>query len=240
MKPLRHRRAHQPSLHHLAGVNGTWEDNSDGTCTDCTYSVSITNTGPNVFFLAIFYQTDSTCPAALGTELMNVDVGSNGSMLNDAPGFTNIQLCTRASNPVVADCGQQALWSAPYNVTVSQTSISGEYQGQYWTWDTDANGDITNCRIDHNYSQPFTLTPVFSAANQTSSTASSSAATSEQNTQPISSSQSSSRSTTNSSSTSTSTHTKGSGLPGLEIIILAAAVLVVLAGVSWVFLSRRR
>jgi hypothetical protein len=223
-------------------INGTiWQDESGDTCADCTYSVHFESSGSNVFFLAMFYLTDPSCPSAVGTEFVNVDVGSDGSMLNDAPGHTTMQLCTRASNPVVADCGQDALWSTTYSLTVTQNSISGVYQGQYWTWDTAADGSISNCKIDHNYSQPFTLTPVFSTASQSSS-ATSTAATSQQNTGPTNSppSQTSSRSSTNSSSTSTSTHTSASGSPGLEIVIVVAVVLVLVAGVSWVFLRTKR
>jgi len=229
----------------LAGVNDTiWEDSSGGTCADCTYQVFLApGTGPNTYFLAIWYLTDPSCPPAAQTELVNLDIGGNGTMLNDNPGFTHMELCTRASNPIVQDCGQDQIWYVDqFTLTVTQSSISGEYQGQYWTWDTDANGAITNCTIDHNYSQAFSLTPVFSTASQTSSTASSSAATSQQSSGPTNSASShtSSRSSTNSSSTSTSTHTGASGYLGVEIIAAGVVVLLVAAAVSWVFLKRRR
>jgi hypothetical protein len=233
----------QPLPSSLAGVNDTiWEDNSDGTCSGCTYQVFLMPaTGPNTYFLAIWYLTDSTCPPAAQTELVNLDIGANGTMLNDNPGFTHMELCTRASNPIVQDCGQDQIWYVDqFTLTVTQSSISGDYQGQYWTWDTDANGVISNCRIDHNYTQDFSLTPVFSTANQTSSTASSSAATSQQNAGPSNSppSHTSSRSSTNSSSTSTSTHTGASGYLGVEIIAAAAVVLLVAVAASWAFLRR--
>jgi hypothetical protein len=237
----------QPLPSSLAGVNGTtWEDNSDGTCSGCTYQVFLTPAQgpPNTYFLAIWYLTDPACPPAAQTELVNLDIGGNGTMLNDNPGYTHMELCTRASNTIVQDCGQDQIWYVDnFTLTVTQSSISGEYQSQYWTWDTDANGAITNCRIDYNYTQAFSLTPVFSTATQTSSTASSSAATPQQSNGPANSppSHTSSRSSTNSSSTSTSTHAGASGYLGVEIIAAAVvAVLVVLAGVSWVFLLRRR
>ncbi|MDA4123274.1 MAG: hypothetical protein OK456_08865, partial [Thaumarchaeota archaeon] len=96
----------------LAGVNGTiWEDSSSGTCADCTYQVFLSpGTTPNTYFLAIWYLTDTSCPPAAQTELVNLDIGANGTMLNDAPGFTHMELCTRASNPIVQDCGQDQIW----------------------------------------------------------------------------------------------------------------------------------
>jgi len=98
----------------LAGVNGTtWEDSSGGTCADCTYSVYLSAGGvstPNSYFLAIWYLSDPACAPAVGQELVHLDIGGNGTTLNDNPGSNFIELCTRASNPIVQDCGQSQLW----------------------------------------------------------------------------------------------------------------------------------
>ncbi len=230
----------------LAGVNDTiWEDSSGGTCADCTYQVFLSpGTAPNTYFLAIWYLTDSSCPPAAQTELVNLDIGANGTMLNDNPGFTHMELCTRASNPIVQDCGQDQIWYVDnFTLTVTQSSISGEYRSQYWTWDTASNGAISNCSIENDFTQSFTLTPVFSSTSLSSSTTT----TSQQNNAPANSSPvqtsrsstASSSSSSLSSSTSTSTHSGGSG--HLEVYILAAAsvLVVVAAAVSWVVLRKR-
>jgi hypothetical protein len=236
--------ASTPLPSNLAGINGTtWEDSSGGTCADCTYTVFLSPGGvstPNSYFLAIWYLTDSSCPPAVGQEFVNLDIGANGTMLNDNPGYTNMQLCTRASNPIVQDCGQSQLWYVNnFTLTVTQSSISGGYQSQYWTWDTASNGAITNCSIEYNFTQPFTLTPVFSTTSL-SSNATTSQQSSATPSPPLV--QTSGSSTTSSSSTTTSTttskHSGGSGYLIVEILA-AASVLVVLAAGSWVFLRRR-
>ncbi len=210
----------------LTGINNTvWEDSSGGTCADCTYTVFLSpGSAPNTYFLAIWYLTDPSCPPAAQTELVNLDIGANGTMLNDNPGYTHMELCTRASNPIVQNCGQDQIWYVDnFTLTVTQSTISGDYQSQYWTWDTDSNGNISNCSIEYNYTQSFSLTPVFSSTSS-SSIAPSSSATS-QNTgstspPPVQTS-SSSKTTSSSSSTTTSTNSGGSG--HLEVYILAAA-----------------
>jgi hypothetical protein len=228
----------------LAGINGTvWEDSSGGTCADCTYSVFLEPTSkPSIYFLAIWYLTDSSCPPAVRTELVNLDVGANGTMVNDLPAYTNMELCTRATNPVVQDCGQNQIWFVNnFTLTVTQTSISGEYQSQYWTWDTAADGAITNCSIEYNYEQSFSLTPVFSSTSVSSTSTSTS--TSQQNAGnsnlPIVQTSSSSTTTSSSTSTVTSSHSGGSGRLGVYILTAAAAVLLVAGAVSWVALRKR-
>ena len=229
----------------LAGVNGTsWEDNSGGTCAECTYSVFLQpGTGaPNTYFLAIWYQTDPACPPAVGTELVNLDIGGNGTMLNDNPGYTHMELCTRASNPIVQNCGQDQIWYVDdFTLTVTQNSISGQYQSQYWTWETASDGAITNCAIESTYEQSFTLTPVFSSTSSSSSPPT----TSQQNTatgnppQVQTSGSSKTSSSSSSSSTTTLTHSDGSGYLVVEILAAASVVLVVAAASFWVVLRKR-
>jgi hypothetical protein len=232
----------------LAGVNGTtWEDSSGGTCADCTYSVYLTPGGvstPNSYFLAIWYLTDPSCPPAVEQELVHLDIGSNGTTLNDNPGGNFMELCTRASNTIVQDCGQDQLWYVNnFTLTVTQTSISGQYQSQYWTWDTASDGAITNCRIENNFTQPFTLTPVFSSTSLSSTTTT----TSQQNNAPSnpppvqasSSSTSRSSSSSSSSSTTTSTHSGGSGYLGVEILAAGSVLVVLAAAAFWVVLRKR-
>jgi hypothetical protein len=240
--------ASTPLPSNLAGVNGTtWEDSSGGTCAECTYSVYLTGGGvstPNSYFLAIWYLTDPACPPAVGQELVHLDIGANGTTLNDNAGGDFIELCTRASNPIVQDCGQDQLWYVNnFTLTVTQTSISGWYQSQYWTWDTASNGAISNCSIEYNFTQPFTLTPVFSSTSLSSSSASSSASTSQQNAgntnTPAGQTSSSSTTGSSSSSTTTSTHSGGSGRLEVEILVAAPILFVLLVG-SWFFLRKRQ
>ncbi len=240
--------ASTPLPSNLAGINGTtWEDSSGGTCAECTYSVYLTAGGastPNSYFLAIWYLTDPACPPAVEQELVHLDIGANGTTLNDNSGGNSIELCTRASNTIVQDCGQDQLWYVNnFTLTVTQTSISGWYQSQYWTWDTASNGAITNCSIEYYFSQPFTLTPVFSSTSLSSSSASSSAATSQQNAgntnTPAAQTSSSSTTGSSSSSTTTSTHSGGSGRLEVEILVAAPILFVLLVG-SWFFLRKRK
>jgi hypothetical protein len=239
--------ASTPLPSNLAGVNGTtWEDSSGGTCADCTYSVYLTAGGvstSNSYFLAIWYLTDPACPPAVEQELVHLDIGSNGTTLNDNPGGNFMELCTRASNPIVQDCGQDQIWYVNnFTLTVTQSSISGWYQSQYWTWDTASDGAITNCSIEYNFTQPFTLTPVFSSTSLSSSAASSSATTSQQNAgntnTPSAQTSSSSTAGSSSSSTTTSTHSGGSGRLEVEILVVASALVGLAAG-SWFFLRKR-
>jgi hypothetical protein len=238
--------ASTPLPPNLAGVNGTtWEDSSGGTCAECTYSVFLTPGGvstPNSYFLAIWYLTDPACPPAVEQELVHLDIGSNGTSLNDNPGGNFMELCTRASNPIVESCGQDQIWYVNnFTLTVTQTSISGEYQSQYWTWDTASDGAITNCSIEYNFTQPFTLTPVFSSTSVSSNTTSASQQnTSTANPPPVQTSGSSTTSSSSySSSTTTSTHSGGSGHLYVEILAVASALVVVAAAASWVVLRKR-
>jgi hypothetical protein len=234
----------QPPPSSLAGINNTiWEDSSSGTCADCTYTVFLEPSlgSPNTYFLAIWYLTDPSCPPAVQTELLNLDISANGTMLNDNPGYTHMELCTRASNPIVQDCGQDQIWYVDnFTLTVTQTSISGEYQSQYWTWDTASNGAISNCSIEYNYAQPFALTPVFSSTSVSSSTTTSQQNNATANPPPVQTSGSSTTrsSALSSSSTTTTTHSGGSGYLGIEIL-LAVSVLVVVGAGSWAVLRRR-
>jgi hypothetical protein len=217
-------------------LTGVWQDDSGNT-----FSVQ---EGPGsgafsgLYLLSATYLTDANCPSIVGAQLFETVMYSNGS--TTAP--FNIDLCTSASNPIVANCGQEALWTTTFNATVTQNSITGQYLSQYWTWDTAANGAISNCKIEYNFSQDFSLTPVFSTASQSSSTTSqsSSAATPQQNAGNSNSAQgkTSSRSATNSSSTSTSTNSGASG-PGGLLIVAAAAIVLVVGAVSFVVLRRK-
>jgi hypothetical protein len=229
----------------LAGINGTtWEDDSGGTCAECTYTVYLTPggvSGPNSYFLAIWYLTDPACPPAVGQELVHLYIGANGTSLNN-PQSDYIELCTRATNPIVQDCGQDQLWYVNnFTLTVTQTSISGQYQGQYWTWDTASDGSITNCSIEYYYYQSFTLTPVFSSTSLSSNaTTTPQQNTATGNTSPVQTS-GSSRTTSSSSSSSTtaSAHSGGSGYLVVEILAAAAVLLVVGVATYWVVLRKR-
>jgi hypothetical protein len=229
----------------LAGINGTiWEDDSGGTCAECSYTVYLTPGGvstPNSYFLAIWYLTDPTCPPAVGQELVHLDIGSNGTSLNN-PGSDFIELCTRATNPIVQDCGQDQLWYVNnFTLTVTQTSISGQYQSQYWTWDTASDGSISNCSIEYNFYQSFTLTPVFSSANSSSgATTTPQQNTSAGNTSPVQTSGGSkTTSSSSSSSTTTSAHPGGSGYLWVEILAAASVLIVVTVATYWVVLRKR-
>ncbi|MGA2664248.1 MAG: hypothetical protein ABSF83_04825 [Nitrososphaerales archaeon] len=127
-----------------------------------------------------------------------------------------------------------------FTLTVTQTSISGEYQSQYWTWNTASDGAITDCSIENNYEQSFTLTPVFSSTSLSSgaTTAQQSSATTNPGAVQTSGSSRTSSSSSPSSST-TSTHSGGSGYLGVEILAPALLVLVVAVAAFWAVLKKR-
>ncbi len=236
-----------------AGLNandcGVWQDGNGNT-----FHVEQFR-GNGYFELTATYVTDPACPPALSTPyFFDSDFLSNGSSWNHPSLTSTIYTCTRATNPIVENCSQPAIWSTTFNATVhanaatGQISIMGQYMNQDWTWDV-SNGTITNCRLDGMSPADFTLTPVTPAGSSTSSTAgtpipSSTASqgqgsgngnTGNGNTSPGQTSSRSSSTTSN----STSTHS-GSGVPGFAVLLTAlAVVVVVVAGVSWSILRKR-
>lgn len=60
-----------------------------------------------------------------------------------------MQRCDDADSVLVTKCNTSALWETPFWANVTDGRIVGERRGEYWTWDTDAGGNYTNCTIDH-------------------------------------------------------------------------------------------
>ncbi len=232
-----------------AGLNsedcGVWQDGNGNTFHMEQFI------GNGYFELTATYVTDPACPPALSTlYFFDSDFLSNGSSWNHPSLPSTINTCTRATNPIVENCSQPAIWSTTFNATVhanaatGQISILGQYMNQDWTWDV-SNGTITNCRLDGMSPADFTLTPVNPAGPSTNSTSGtpipSTSSTSQGqgsgkgNTSP---GQTSSHSSSTSTS-SASTHSGSSGVPGFAVLLTALAVVVVVAaGVSWSILRR--
>jgi hypothetical protein len=212
-------------------LTGVWQDSSGNICSSCTFEIQASLlSAPNPYGLYSLkgnYQADPSCPAATGTEFIDsVVFGNNGS--TTAPFFMG--LCTRPTNAIVQNCSQPSLWDTTFNATVSQNSITGDYESQYWVWNTTSSGAIipSTCHINNNFSEPFTL-----VRESSSATPPSNSSTSQQNsgssTVPLV--QTSTTSSTSSSSTPKS-GTAGALLPlGLAILVVAVAAGFVL--VKW-------
>jgi len=224
---------------------GVWTDGNNNT-----FSVQ-QFVGNNWFSLTATYLTDPACPPALGTPFF-ISADFNDSGVTPFVGEIHqptINTCTRATNPIVENCSQPAIWMTTFNATVhvnagtGQISIMGQYLNQDWTWDT-VNGTITNCSLDGMSPSDFTLTQVLASptTNSTSGTPIPSTSTSSQGQGTGNGSGSPGQSSSHSSTTnnSTSTHSASSGTPGLALLYVAGVTAVVaVAAVSWSFLRKR-
>ena len=210
-------------------LNGTWQNAANGDTYAVLEQPIVQNGSVHSWFFGATYLTDPSCPGAIGSEYISSGYNSSGIMQGTIGKEGYMKLCTPATNPVVADCGQPAFWTTSFNATVSPNIISGDFYDQYWTWDTGANGTITNCELEYSFWQPFTLTPAFASAN--SSAASSTTQQGTGSTTPPTG-QTSGHSTTSSSSTSTKSGLGGGLLPiGLVILIVAVAAIFVV--IKW-------
>jgi hypothetical protein len=203
-------------------LNGTWQNAANGdTYAVLEQPIAQSNGSVRSWFFGATYLTDPGCPGAIGSEYISSGYNTSGIMQGIIGKEGYMKLCTPATNPVVADCGQPAFWTTSFNATVSPDIISGYFLDQYWTWDTGANGSVTNCEMEYNFWQPFSLTPVFASANSSSASGTSQQGTGSTTPPTV---QASGHSTSSSSSTSTK-----SGLGGLLPVGLAILLVVVAA-----------
>ena len=216
------------------------------------------------YFVGSSYLTDPNCSPAVGQLFFATYLNSTGGITGQ-----DMQLCTRATNAIVENCSQPQLWLAPFNATVSENSITGQYESQYWEWNTTSSGAIipSTCYDASNSPEAFSIirlsnsTASSSTNSSTSSSSSSSSTTSFATFQPstgtsqstgssslpsagsgpVSNNQPSNQNTTNSSTTTTGLTTSGSTGPlGIAIWVAAAAVIViVLITTAMIFLRRR-
>lgn len=250
-------------------LTGTWQASfNDGSNVSMTESDDYPcgdNTPPlgplcTKYFVGSSYVGDSVCPAAVGQVFFATYLNSTGGITNQ-----DMQLCTSATNAIVENCSQPQLWSTPFNATVSENSITGQFESQYWEWNTTSSGAIipSTCHDASNSPEDFTLTRLSnsttsSSANSTSSSSSQSSSTQFATFQPstgssqqstgssslppggssLVSNQPSSQYSTNSSTTTSLTKSGSAGPLGLEIWV-AAAVVIVLIAITAIFLRWR-
>jgi hypothetical protein len=155
--------------------------------------------------------------------------------------------CTPASNPIVENCSQPAIWDTTFNATFTNSSITGEFIGQYWTWNTTSSGAITDCQLNYTYAAGFALnrvapntTSYYSiSSSQKNNSGSGNPPSGNQGSSPSSSSSKTSNSSSTTNSTNTTTTKSGGTLKTLIYTAAAAAVLVVGVGVGVIFLRKK-
>ncbi|HXW36622.1 MAG TPA: hypothetical protein VEJ36_01785 [Nitrososphaerales archaeon] len=220
-------------------LTGSWINNNG----DIIVISDTTTTfhGQSGDFLYGKYLTDTSCPVIIGHYFIQSIDGMAENVVNSTGGITNgsMQRCTPANTPLVENCSLNQIWGTTFNATVSENSITGEYEGQYWVWNTTSNGSIipSTCREDYTFSEDFSLTrysPV-SVSNSTAVTQSSSSAEGQQSSQT-------SKSSTSASTSSSSSSSKGSSTGGTLLIGIAGAgvVIVIALVLSLVFLRKKR
>jgi hypothetical protein len=132
-------------------LNGVWVDGSNS---NTTYQVQETCFTSQCNVDAT-YLTDPQCSSAVGTTFMG-----KTPIFGNPPAVSNDTMfrCTPDSNPIVQNCSQPNIWDTTFNATFTSSTISGEYIGQYWVWNTTSSGAITNCRLSYSFIESFSLT----------------------------------------------------------------------------------
>lgn len=227
-------------------LSGTWQDSKGDNISlslSSDYPCESNATNCSQYYVTSEVLSDPSCPSAVGQFYITGSLNSTGGFSSSKDG---IQLCTSATNPVVADCGQARLWITNFNATVGENAIVGDYESQYWNYNTTSSGSVVpnSCVLSYNFPQPFILTRV-AASTSTSSTTSQSAPPPLPGDQQTSGSQTSyqggaSRTTSTTATTSsTSSPTATPGPMGYEVVVVAGVVVVVLAAVSWLVIRKR-
>jgi len=218
-------------------LSGVWQDAEN---TNITYNVQETCTSGSSCEVLATYATDPDCSSAVGTTfLTRTPISGNPLFV----GNDTMLRCTPADNPIVENCSQNQIWDTTFNATFTNSSITGEYIDQYWTWNTTSNDLITDCRMEYTFANTFTLTRVPSNSTSFPPIVSS---TQSQNPGPPnsgsggqgSSSSKSSNSSTTSNSTSTTTTGSGGRSVALIYVAVAAGILVVMIGIGIIVLRK--
>jgi hypothetical protein len=240
-------------------LNGTWQGNNGNT-----YTITEGETDPGFcegggsnpcLSLRAVYLTDPSCPSEVGQTYISAQWNDSNNTIG--PGDNpEMYLCTSSTNPIVQNCSQPADWTTTFNASLTQDSIIGLSQGQYWTWNTTSSGDIipSTCHIEYYTSDAFSLDRI--AGNSSTTTSTSSTSSSSYVSPPTTSGQQSSGGQTQNSgnggspgqgssssaaatSSSSSSRSGSSGSGGILIIVLVAVVAIVGGGISWVILRMR-
>jgi hypothetical protein len=139
-----------------ANVTGTWLDNQGDT-------IKITENSTGTF--SSTFVKDPTCTGPLHPE--NRTYFIIGSIQNGISMSGSMQRCTGGgtNSTLVKYCGLEDLWETPFNAIARPNNITGQYESQYWSWNTtDSEGNPTNCYEQYTFLANFTLTRVNASA----------------------------------------------------------------------------
>ena len=88
------------------------------------------------------------------------DAGPRGWILRGTVNGTSIEgtmlRCDPLDSKLVVDCGLEHLWETPFTANFTDLEIVGDRRGEYYNFDTDSNGNYTNCTFDHYTENSFT------------------------------------------------------------------------------------
>jgi hypothetical protein len=142
--------AQGPSQNKAKNLTGTWQ-------TDDGDTIKIAQQGNGSFTSSFLNDTSCTGPAHPTNRTFFI----MGTIQNGSSMTGKIQNCTGGgdNSTLVKYCGLPDLWVTTFNATAGTNNITGQYEGQFWSWNTtDANGNPTNCFLKNNYSANFTVT----------------------------------------------------------------------------------
>ena len=68
--------------------------------------------------------------------------------------------CDELDHPLIVNCDLEPMWETTFTASVSDNNIVGEYEGEYWNYDYDDNGNLTGCTFAYNEQRSFSLSRV--------------------------------------------------------------------------------
>jgi hypothetical protein len=147
-----HVSAQGASQNKVKNLTGTWQ-------TDDGDTIKIAQQGNGSFSSSFLNDTSCTGPAHPTNRTFFI----MGTIQNGTSMTGKMQNCTMGgdNSTLVKYCGLPDLWVTTFNATAGTNNITGQYLGQYWSWNTtDANGNPTHCFLEYNYSANFTITKI--------------------------------------------------------------------------------
>jgi len=108
--------------------------------------------------MTAIYISDPSCPAIVGEDYLEATI-SPSTNASDIKG--TMMLCS-TNTGLNQNCSLSAIWPTIFNVSISENSITGNYRGEYYTYNVTSDGSIVpgTCVLDHYTSSPFALNRV--------------------------------------------------------------------------------
>ena len=69
-----------------------------------------------------------------------------------------MQRCSAEDDDLVVLCGLPPLWDTPFRGNVTDATLVGKSQGEWYKWDSGPNGTRINCQLDYYYDVDFSYT----------------------------------------------------------------------------------